>query len=189
MKLSGRGTISEAEVGSVTEYLLVDGYNMIYAWKDLAALAEDNLDGARFRLQEILSNYQGMCGCTLILVFDGYKVKGNPGEVIKYHNIYVVYTKEAETADQYIEKTTGQLARSARVRVATSDRLEQVIVLGQGAIRVSARELEREIEEARQQLEKEYLEPLKRRNPLIDNLSPEMAAYLDQLRLKETKDQ
>ena len=171
----------------MTEYLLVDGYNIIFAWEELAQLASVNLDGARMKLQDILSNYQGFCGCTLILVFDGYKVKGNPGTVQKFHNIYVVFTKEAETADQYIEKATGAFVKNAHVRVATSDRLEQVIVLGQGAIRLSARELLLEVKEMEKKLRREYLEPMKKRNPLIENLDPETAAFLEQLRLKETK--
>ena len=95
---------------------------------------------------DILSNYQGFIGCTLILVFDAYKVKGNQGEVQKYHNIYVVYTKEAETADQYIEKTTHEIGRKYKVTVATSDALEQVIVMGQGAYRISARDFYEEVE-------------------------------------------
>lgn len=116
------------------EYLLVDGYNIIFAWEELNELAKASIDAARNKLMDILSNYQGFIGCTLILVFDAYKVKGNQGEVQKYHNIYVVYTKEAETADQYIEKTTHEIGRKYKVTVATSDALEQVIVMGQGAI-------------------------------------------------------
>ena len=115
------------------EYLLVDGYNIIFAWEELNELAKASIDAARNKLMDILSNYQGFIGCTLILVFDAYKVKGNQGEVQKYHNIYVVYTKEAETADQYIEKTTHEIGRKYKVTVATSDALEQVIVMGQGA--------------------------------------------------------
>ncbi len=130
------------------EYLLVDGYNIIYAWDDLKKLAAQDLDGARMRLMDILSNYQGWRKCHVILVFDAYKVKGNPGSVEKYHNIHVVYTKEAETADMYIEKTTYEIAREHRVRVATSDALEQMIILGHGAQRISARELRFEIDQA-----------------------------------------
>lgn len=106
------------------EYLLVDGYNIIFAWDELKALAAENLEGARTKLMEIMCNYQGFCGCHLILVFDAYKVKGNPGSVEQFHNISVVYTKEAETADMYIEKTTKEIARKKRVRVATSDGME-----------------------------------------------------------------
>ena len=120
------------------EYLLVDGYNIIFAWEDLKSLAEINLESARGKLMDILCNLKGAWGFTVILVFDAYKVEGGRGEVLQYHNIHVVYTKEAETADQYIEKTVHELGRKYRVTVATSDGLEQVIILGQGAARMSA---------------------------------------------------
>ena len=134
------------------EYLLVDGYNIIFAWEELNELAKASIDAARNKLMDILSNYQGFIGCTLILVFDAYKVKGNQGEVQKYHNIYVVYTKEAETADQYIEKTTHEIGRKYKVTVATSDALEQVIVMGQGAYRISARDFYEEVERSEIQI-------------------------------------
>lgn len=134
------------------EYLLVDGYNIIFAWEDLHALAELNIDSARDRLMDICSNYQGYAGCTLILVFDAYKVKGNTGSVQKYHNIYVVYTKEAETADQYIEKTVHEIGRKHRVTVATSDRLEQMIIWGDGAARLSAAGFRETMEKAAAQV-------------------------------------
>ena len=171
----------------MAEYLLVDGYNIIFSWPDLNEFAENgNLDAARMKLMEMLSNYQGYYKNTVILVFDGYKVKNNPGTVEKYHNIYVVYTKEAETADQYIEKVNGSLARANQVRVATSDRMEQVIILGQGATRVSARELQKEMEEMKREIRKDYLhKPQLKRNSLIDNLDPEMAALMEELRLTE----
>ena len=140
------------------EYLLVDGYNIIHAWDDLKRLVAQDLDGARLRLMDILSNYQGWRKCHVILVFDAYRVKGNPGSVEKYHNIHVVYTKEAETADMYIEKTTYEIAREHRVRVATSDGLEQVIILGHGAQRMSARELRFEIDQVQAQIRR-ILEP------------------------------
>ncbi|MCC8160497.1 MAG: TetM/TetW/TetO/TetS family tetracycline resistance ribosomal protection protein [Oscillospiraceae bacterium] len=127
------------------EYLLVDGYNIIFAWDFLKEIAEKSLDAARDRLIDILCNYQGFRQCELILVFDAYKVKGNTGSVEKIHNINVVYTKEAETADMYIEKTTRSLGEKHRVRVATSDSLEQIIILAGGATRVSAREFLHEI--------------------------------------------
>lgn len=127
------------------EYLLVDGYNIIFAWEELKALAKENLDGARQRLIQILCNYQGFRRCEVILVFDAYKVKNNPGEVEKCHNISVVYTKEAETADMYIEKVTHALAKNSRVRVATSDGAEQLIILGHGALRVSASAFREEV--------------------------------------------
>ncbi len=128
------------------EYLLVDGYNVIFAWDELAALAKTNLEAARGRLMDILCNYQGYTSYRLILVFDAYRVKGNPGEVQKYHNIHVVYTKEAETADMYIEKVSNELGKKYHVTVATSDALEQLIVIGQGAVRMSSRELKEEVE-------------------------------------------
>ena len=171
----------------MAEYLLVDGYNIIFSWPELSEFADNgNLDAARMQLMEMLSNYQGYAKCTVILVFDGYKVKNNPGTVEKFHNIYVVYTKEAETADQYIEKINGNLARTNQVRVATSDRLEQVIILGQGATRVSARELEKELEEMKREIRTDYLQPPKmKRNSFIDNLDPQMAAMLERMRLTE----
>jgi predicted RNA-binding protein with PIN domain len=133
---------------SEKEYLLIDGYNIIFAWEELKKLSQTDLDGAREALIDILCNFQGYVGCGLILVFDAYKVKNNPGSVEKRGGIYVVYTKQAETADMYIEKTTYEMARKYRVRVATSDALEQVIILGHGAVRVSARMLRQEVEQA-----------------------------------------
>lgn len=127
------------------EYLLVDGYNIIFAWDDLKKMAENNLESARVKLMEILCNYQGYIKCTLIVVFDAYRVKGNPGSVSKYNNIYVVYTKEAETADQYIEKTVHKIGPNNNVTVATSDALEQVIIFGAGAARMSAAGLRADI--------------------------------------------
>ena len=129
------------------EYLLVDGYNIIFAWDKLKKLAEESLDLARSELVNILCNYQGYKRCELIVVFDAYKVKGNRGEVEQVGGISVVYTKEAETADMYIEKATRKLGGKHRVRVATSDRLEQLIILGSGAQRVSATEFQAEVEE------------------------------------------
>ena len=127
------------------EYLLVDGYNIILAWDELKTIARDNLDGARGQLMHILSNYCGYRQCRLILVFDAYKVKGQHGETEQYHNITVVYTKEAETADSYIEKATLDLSKKHKVRVATSDGMEQLIILGNGALRVSAEEFRQEV--------------------------------------------
>ena len=142
------------------EYLLVDGYNIIFAWPELKELADVNLDGARTKLQDILCNYQGYKKCQVILVFDGYKVKGNPGEVIRYHNIHVIFTKEAETADQYIEKVTQQIGRRYQVAVATSDKLEQVIILGKGALRLSARDLQKEIKETNDEINLRHLKQI-----------------------------
>ena len=140
------------------EYLLVDGYNIIFAWEDLRSLSEVNIDSARDRLMDICSNYQGYMGATLILVFDAYKVKGNVGSVMKYHNIYVVYTKEAETADQYIEKTVHKMAGKANVTVATSDRLEQMIIWGEGAMRLSAGGFREAVDAAQRQMREDYPE-------------------------------
>lgn len=145
-ELSEKYNIREQYSGP--EYLLVDGYNIIFAWEELAALAKQDVAAARGVLTDILCNYRGYQRCEVILVFDAYKVKGNPGSVEKVNGIYVVYTKEAETADTYIEKTTYDLGRHHRVRVATSDGLEQVIILGHGALRLSARAFKTEVEQA-----------------------------------------
>ena len=128
------------------EYLLVDGYNIIFSWERLKDLAKDNVDLARNTLINILSNYQGFKQCELILVFGAYKVKGGTRHVEKVHNISVIYTKEAETADMYIEKVTHEIGKKHRVRVATSDNLEQIIILGNGAFRISAGEFEKEVD-------------------------------------------
>ena len=166
------------------EYLLVDGYNIIFAWEELNELAKASIDAARNKLMDILSNYQGFIGCTLILVFDAYKVKGNQGEVQKYHNIYVVYTKEAETADQYIEKTTHEIGRKYKVTVATSDALEQVIVMGQGAYRISARDFYEEVERTEKQIrEINERERGEKRNYLLDYAKEEDAREMEKVRL------
>ena len=127
------------------DYLLVDGYNVIFAWDELRRLAEGSLDAARRRLMDILCNYAGYRRCVPILVFDAYKVRGGAREVERYHNLYVVYTREAETADMYIERATHELAKERRTRVVSSDGAEQVIVLGHGALRVSARAFAEEV--------------------------------------------
>ena len=132
------------------EYLLVDGYNVIFAWDNLNKLAESSIDGARNALINILCNYQGYKKCEVIVAFDAYKVKGNHREIEKVNNITVVYTKEAETADMYIEKASLDLAKKHKVRVVTSDALEQVIILGNGALRVSSREFQAEVFAAEQ---------------------------------------
>jgi len=129
------------------DWLLVDGYNIIHAWDDLRALAREDLEAARLRLIDRLRNYQGWKKNKVLVVFDAYKVKGNPGSVERAGEVYVVYTKEAETADMYIEKTTYVLSREHRVRVATSDGLEQMIILGHGAVRMPAAELQYELEQ------------------------------------------
>ena len=144
-ELSEKYSIREQHTGP--EYVLVDGYNIIFAWEELEEVARQDVAAARAMLEEILVNYQGFRKCEVILVFDAYKVKGNPGSVEKRGGIYVVYTKEAETADAYIEKTTYDLSRKHRVRVATSDGLEQMIILGHGALRLSARSFKAEVEQ------------------------------------------
>lgn len=166
------------------EYLLVDGYNVIFAWEELNELAKASIDAARNKLMDILSNYQGFTGCTLILVFDAYKVKGSQGEVQKYHNIYVVYTKEAETADQYIEKTTHEIGRKYKVTVATSDALEQVIAMGQGAYRISARDFYEEVERTEKQIrEINRQQHGEKRNYLLDYAKEEDAKHMEEVRL------
>ena len=134
------------------DYLLVDGYNIIHAWEELSALAREDLDGARAKLIDLLRNYQSWRGCQVIVVFDAYKIKGGKGSVEQLGDLYVVYTKEAETADMYIERTTYQLSRDNRVRVATSDGLEQMIILGHGAVRMSAAELKYEVDQVMGQI-------------------------------------
>ncbi len=134
------------------EYLLVDGYNIIFAWDELNKIAAENLDAARKQLCELLCNYQGYRKCRVILVFDAYKVKGGLGSVEKYHNITIVYTREAETADAYIERATYEIGRQHRVRVATSDGPEQVIILGHGALRLSASAFHEEMAEVQKQI-------------------------------------
>ena len=164
------------------EYLLIDGYNIIFAWEDLKALSEINLESARGKLMDILSNLQGALGCTLILVFDAYRVEGGTREIFKYHNIHVVYTKEAETADQYIEKTVHELGRKYQVTVATSDGLEQVIIMGQGASRLSAAGLRELVDvtgsELRETLEKK---PVGGKNYLFENLSDEVRGWIEEI--------
>lgn len=174
---------------SKEEYLLVDGYNIIFAWEDLKALAEDNIDGARGRLMDILCNYQGIRNCNLILVFDAYQVEGHAAEMTEYQNIQVVYTKEAETADQYIEKFAHKNGRKYEVTVATSDALEQIIIRGQDCRVLSARELQHEIKRAEEIIYKNYAEKQPAdKNYLFDSLSKELTEHLEDIRLdkKET---
>ena len=154
------------------EYLLVDGYNIIFAWEELKTLAKENIDSAREALIEILGNYQGYRKCEVIAVFDAYKVKGGQRHFEKHGDVTVVYTQEAETADTYIERTTyelsgktGQGVGKYRVRVATSDRLEQMIILGNNAMRVSARDFKAEVEQVNEEI-REYLKQLSRRNDI-----------------------
>lgn len=139
------------------DYVIVDGYNVIFAWDTLRELSEHNIDSARGKLMDILSNYQGYMNCHLIVVFDGYKVKDNKGERFQYDDIEVVYTKEGETADAHIEKLTHELARKHKVTVVTSDGLEQIVTMGQGAIRMSSRDFKLEVERVNEHLRENYL--------------------------------
>ncbi len=143
-----------AQMEPAEEFVLVDGYNIIFAWDELKEIGRDNLDAARHVLMNLLCNYQGYRGCNLIVVFDAYKVPQNLGAVEKYHNIYCVYTREAETADQYIERVTYELRGRRRVRVATSDNLEQLIILGHGAVRVSAQSFYEEVMQTQKEIER-----------------------------------
>lgn len=170
------------------EYLIVDGYNIIFAWDDLRALAQENLEAARTKLADILCNYQGFKKIEIILVFDGYKTKGSQENIVHYNNIDIVYTKEAQTADQFIERIAQEMGRQCTIRVATSDGVEQIIILGRGAARMSARELKIEIEEAEKEIRNTYLSKRpKNTNRLFDNVSPEMARLLEDIRLNRHK--
>lgn len=165
------------------EYLLVDGYNIIYAWEELRELAKVTIDGARHQLMDILCNYQAYHRCTLIVVFDAYKVVGNPGQALDYHNIHVIYTKEAETADQYIEKFAHQMGRKYRVTVATSDGLEQLIIRGQGCLLMSASDLREDIERTGRLIEEEQGRlPKPGKCTLFQNVDEELKRYLEELR-------
>lgn len=167
-----QGPLAQRKNVPKEEYLLVDGYNIIFAWESLRELAESNIDGARGKLLDILSNYQGIRKCSLIVVFDAYRVKGHQTEIFDYHNIHVVYTKEAETADAYIEKFAHENGKKCNVTVATSDGLEQIIIIGQGCRLYSAREFEREVESANS-LMRETLERVREKSvnrPLQDAL-------------------
>lgn len=183
-------TVGEGHSGSgkpktpLKEYLLVDGYNVIHAWEDLKELARENFEAARNKLMDILCNYQGYKKCTLIVVFDAYKVEGFNQEVQKYHNIYVVYTKEAETADQYIEKIVHEIGRKYHVTVVTSDGIEQIVTLGQGGTLISAREFKQEIEIVSEQIR----DDIQRRkestkNYLFHHLDEEMQEKMEAVRL------
>ena len=168
----------------MTEYLLVDGYNIIHAWEDLKELSKINIEAARNKLMDIMCNYQGFKKCVLILVFDAYKVDGYELEIQKYHNIHVVYTKQAETADMYIEKVVHEIGRKYNVRVATSDRVEQVVTLGQGGTLVSAREFLEEVEIVRQQIQEEVDNRRERgKNYLFDHMDKKLADDMEDIRL------
>ena len=154
-------------------YLLVDGYNIIYAWKELKELAAVSLDGARGKLQDILCDYQAMKGCQLMVVFDAYRLQGHPVEVFDYHDIRVVFTKEAETADQYIEKFAVRHAKEYSITVATSDGLEQVIIRGQGCALLSAKDLEEEIKRSKADFKEQHMEQGMQERNLLGKYLPE----------------
>ena len=166
------------------EYLLVDGYNIIFAWEDLNKISrEQSLEDARDKLVAILSNYQGAKGIELIIVFDAHLVKGNKGSIEQMGKTYIVYTKEAETADNYIERITKDLVKDYTVKVATSDRLEQIIIMGSGAIRVSATELRSDVRFTAKKVAKkiEEIKPIKN-NMLFDNLDAKTAEWFEKMR-------
>ena len=166
------------------EYLLVDGYNIIFAWEELKELSKINIDSARDRLKDILCNYQGYRKCTLILVFDAYKVEGEAMEIFKYHNIHVVYTKEAETADMYIEKVVHEVGRKYHVTVVTSDGVEQVITQGQGGTIISSREFLEEVKIVNRQIQEEWeLHKESAKNYLFDHMDRELAGHMEEVRM------
>lgn len=160
------------------EYLLVDGYNVIFAWEGLKPLADSDMDGAKGKLLDLLCNYQGMKGCQVIAVFDAYRVAGHKTECFDYHNIHVVYTKEAETADAYIEKFAHENAKKYKVTVATSDGLEQIIIRGAGCYLLSARDLAAELEQMRRQIREEYMGQTLGRAFLMDGIGKEAAEQI-----------
>ncbi|HAU84962.1 MAG TPA: translation elongation factor G [Lachnospiraceae bacterium] len=171
------------------EYLLVDGYNIIFAWEELNELAKQSVDGARGKLMDILCNYQGMKKCEVILVFDAYRVQNHKTEIMDYHNIHVVYTKEAETADQYIEKFAHQNASKYKITVATSDGLEQIIIRGQGCQLLSAREFESEVKAMENHIRTDYIESSEGRNTkLIDALNGQALEEIEKIQ-KNIKEQ
>ncbi len=164
--------------------LLVDGYNIIFAWDELKELAKENLEAARGRLMDILSNYQGYRKMTLILVFDAYKVEGGEQEYLRYHNIYVVYTKEAETADSYIERTVHEMADKYEITVATSDAAEQVIIWGKGGRRMSAKELQEDVISSMQEIRTTYLQKESSGKAyLFDQVDEKLSDQLERMRL------
>ena len=171
------------------EYLLVDGYNIIFAWEELNELAKQSVDGARGKLMDILCNYQGMKKCEVILVFDAYRVQNHQTEILDYHNIHVVYTKEAETAEQYIEKFAHQNASKYKITVATSDGIEQIIIRGQGCQLLSARELEAEVKAMETHIRTDYIEPGEsRKTKLIDALNGQALQEIEKFQKNNTED-
>ena len=183
---TGRPGYLKQNSAKLDEYLLVDGYNILYAWDELRELMQVTLDGARHRLMDMLCNYQGYRGCHLIVVFDAYKVPGGTGSVSDYHNIHVVYTKEAETADQYIEKFAHEMGRKYRVTVATSDGLEQLIIRGQGCLLMSAKDLEEDMERVSRQIEEERGNlPKPGKRYLFAEVEKDLAEYLEKIKKGE----
>ena len=173
-------TYKKAEV--LEEYLLVDGYNIIYAWEELNTLAQTNMDSARGKLQDILCNYQAIKKCNLIVVYDAYRVQGHMTEIMDYHNIHIVFTKEAETADQYIERFSHENKRKYNITVATSDGVEQVIIRGQGCRLLSARELEEDVKRVNESIREIYLETMPtKQNRLFDAISLETADHIKKI--------
>ncbi len=164
------------------KYLLVDGYNIIFAWEDLKDLAERNVDGARGKLLDVMSKYRGTAGCEIIVVFDAYRVQGHQTETMDYHNIHVVYTREAETADQYIEKFTHENGKKYDITVATSDGLEQIIIRGAGSRLLSARDLLEEVRRSEAAVRADYLENQRQeRRFLLDGISEEVQEQLKRM--------
>ncbi|MCL2593285.1 MAG: NYN domain-containing protein [Defluviitaleaceae bacterium] len=168
------------------EYLLVDGYNIIFAWTVLIDLANDSLENARLKLLELLSNYQGFTDIKIIVVFDAHKVKDNTGLEYQDNNISVVYTKENESADMYIEKMVLGFSKKHKVRVATNDSLEQTMIMGRGAYRISVKELYLEITEANKKIQENYTKkrPIKN-NTLLDNVDEKTRRWLLKMRLEK----
>ncbi len=168
------------------EYLLVDGYNIIFAWPELKEIALENMDGARMKLLDMLSNYQGIRKCRIIAVFDAYRVQDHGEEVISYHNIHMVFTREAQTADQYIEKFAHENNKKYNITVATSDGLQQIIVRGAGCSLLSARDLNAEMEEANKRIKQEYADMQQReRNYLMESLSEEAEKQIKEIVKKD----
>lgn len=181
---AGKMPKAKKDEEGVQEYLLVDGYNVIFAWDDLKELAKENIEAARNKLMDVLCNYQGFKNYPLILVFDAYKVEGEAMEIFKYHNIHVVYTKEAETADMYIEKVVHEVGRKYHVTVVTSDGVEQVITQGQGGTIISSREFLEEVKIVNRQIQEEWeLHKESAKNYLFDHMDRELAGHMEEVRM------
>ena len=175
---------TDFELTERRSYVLVDGYDVIFAWDELKAIAAEDVNAARERLVNIMSNYQGVRRCHLILVFDAYKVEGEAMEIFKYHNIHVVYTKEAETADMYIEKVVHEVGRKYHVTVVTSDGVEQVITQGQGGTIISSREFLEEVKIVNRQIQEEWeLHKESAKNYLFDHMDRELAGHMEEVRM------